>query len=110
MEPLTVREAKKLLAEWRRGTGTLLRVRDAAFLTGYSPRSIRAAIRAGELEAIERIYYRSTPDGRILKRRYYAIPDGALHRWIEGKLLRPQADGQGWKRKPGRKPSREPWA
>jgi hypothetical protein len=83
--------------------GRLWTVNDAAILTMYHPQSIRAAIRAGELEAVERVYYRSTAGGKILRRRYYAIPDWCLNNWVERKILRVRADGRGWQAKRGPK-------
>lgn len=78
-------------------------VPDIAFFIGLHPNTILRAIRDGSLEAVERIWYRSRPDGTVLRRRAYGIPDWALRAWIGSKLLRRRADGRVWKKKPGRK-------
>jgi hypothetical protein len=78
-------------------------VADCSVLTGFHPSSIGRAIRAGELEAILSVYYRSRPDGQILRRRSYVVPDASLRAWITRKVILCK-DGQTWKQKPGRKP------
>jgi hypothetical protein len=78
-------------------------VADCSFLTGFHPSSIGRAIRAGELEAILSIRYRSRPNGQILRRRSYLILDPSLREWLSSKVIR-RKDGQAWKHKPGRKP------
>ena len=86
--------------------GFCFTVDDATLMTGYSRRSILAAIHSGELEAVEHIYYRHRPtDGLRLRRRFYAIPDWSIRAFIESKIVRRQSDG-GWRRKPGPKPQR----